>query len=216
MTDQVSFDSAFRQELHRLLRWRRDVRHFRREPLPVDTLPRLLAEACLAPSVGLSEPWRFVLVDDAARRAAIRANFETSNADALSALQNNGQQSRAQLYARLKLAGLDDAPVHLAVFCEPDPEQGHGLGRKTMPETLAYSTVMAIHTFWLAARAEGVGVGWVSILDPEPINAMLDVPAHWQLIGYLCVGYPVKESETPELEEVGWDHARRDAGLLHR
>jgi len=158
----MDFDDAFRARLRDLLVWRRDVRRFRRDPLPRGTLERLIQLACLAPSVGLSQPWRFVIVDDPARRAAIRKNFESCNAAALAAQS----QQRAAAYARLKLAGLDDAPSHLAVFADPSTAQGHGLGRHTMPEMIEYSAVTAIHTIWLAARAEGIGMGWVSILEP--------------------------------------------------
>ena len=172
--------------LHELFGWRRDVRHFRSDPLPEGTLERLIGLACLAPSVGLSQPWRFVLVDDAARRAAVVANFSACNADALRACAGD----RAERYAALKLAGLREAPHHLAVFCDRATEVGHGLGRRTMPEMADYSVVAAISTLWLAARADGVGVGWVSILDPAAVAAALDVPADWRLIGYLCIGYP--------------------------
>ena len=162
----------------------------------------LIETACLAPSVGLSQPWRFVTVDDPGRRAAVRASFVRCNAAAL-ADQDAG---RAGLYARLKLAGLDEAPCHLAVFAEPDPEQGHGLGRKTMPETTAYSAVMAVHTLWLAARSLGLGLGWVSILDPATVAAALQVPAHWTFIGYFCLGTPQAQADVPELERAGWEH----------
>src|SRR3984957_17532507 len=172
------FDAEFRSLLRSLLAWRRDVRSFRREPLPDDALPRLLEIAMLAPSVGLSQPWRFVTVDDPARRSSIRRNFERCNAEALAAQTSE----RAALYARLKLAGLDDAPCHLAVFADPDTAQGHDLGRATMPEMVQYSAVAAVHTLWLAARAEGIGMGWVSILEPDWVRSVLDVPASWQLI----------------------------------
>ena len=198
------FDAAFRERLGALFRWRRDVRRFRREALPDGMLARLLAAASLAPSVGLCEPWRFVTVDDPARREAVRANYAAANAAALAA--QHGE--RAALYARLKLAGLDEAPCHLALFAEPDPAQGHGLGRATMPETAAYSAVLALHTLWLAARAEGVGLGWVSILDPAPLAATLDVPAHWRFIAYLCLGWPAREDDVPELERAGWERRR--------
>ncbi len=198
------FTPAVRDGLADLLAWRRDVRSFRRDPLPDGTLERLVAAACLSPSVGLSEPWRFVVVDDPARRAAMRANFEAANALALLA-QDAGRQGA---YARLKLAGLDDAPVQLAAFCDPEPEQGHGLGRATMPDALAYSVAIAVHTLWLAARAEGVGLGWVSILDPRPVAAALDVPAHWRLVGYLCLGYPASEDDAPTLQRAGWEERR--------
>ena len=198
------FDDAFRAQLLELFRWRRDVRHFRSEPVPPSLLHRLLEVASLAPSVGLSEPWRMVTVDDPARRAAVRASFEACNAQALACQTAN----RANAYARLKLAGLDEAPCQLAVFAEPDPGQGHGLGRATMPETTAYSAVMAVHTLWLAARAFGLGLGWVSILDPSAVAAALDVPQGWTLVGYFCLGYPQTEDETPELERLGWEQRR--------
>ena len=113
---------------------------------------------------------------------------------------------RAALYARLKLAGLDDAPCQLAVFSDRSTAQGAGLGRLTMPQTLDYSVVNAVHTLWLAARAEGIGLGWVSILDPARIAEILDVPPDWVFIGHLCVGYPLKEDDTPALEREGWEH----------
>lgn len=198
------FDAAFREQLLDLLTWRRDVRHFKRDPLPEGAVERLIGIACLSPSVGLSEPWRFVLVEDAARRAAVRACFEACNRDALSAQE----PSRADRYARLKLAGLNDAPCQIAVFADRETHQGHGLGRKTMPQAIDYSVAIAIHTLWLAARAEGLGIGWVSILEPETVREALDVPEEWRLIGYLCLGYPQEAVETPLLERQGWEKRR--------
>ena len=180
------------------------MRRFRRDALPNGTLDHLIEIASLAPSVGLCEPWRFVVVEDPARRAAIRANFERENLRATNA-QSNG---RAALYARLKLEGMDAAPVQFAILAEPEPRQGYGLGRRTMPETAAYSAVLALHTLWLAARAEGLGLGWVSILDPIEVARILDVPEHWVLIGYFCLGYAIEASETPELERLGWERRR--------
>jgi 5,6-dimethylbenzimidazole synthase len=206
------FGSGFRAELRELFIWRRDVRHFQSTPIPEGLLSRLLDLACLAPSVGLSEPWRFVIVEDAGRRAAIRACFEACNSDALRA-QN---EDRAGLYARLKLAGLDDAPCHLAVFADRRTSQGHGLGRHTMPEMIEYSTVTAIQTLWLAARAEGIGLGWVSILDPNRVAAILDAPLERKLIGYLCLGYPGGEDDIPILERAGWEQRRRSQAVVFR
>ncbi len=203
-TDAPIFGPAFQAELDVLFRWRRDVRRFRRDALPDGLLDRLLATANAAPSVGLSQPWRFVTVDDPARRVAVRADFEACNAAAL-ATQDG---TRAANYARLKLAGLEQAPCHVAVFVEPDPAQGHGLGRRTMPESVAYSAVIAVHTLWLAARAHGIGLGWVSILDPSRIREVLEIPETWQLVAYLCVGYPEIEAITPELEREGWEKRR--------
>jgi 5,6-dimethylbenzimidazole synthase len=206
------FDDVFRARLHDLLAWRRDVRRFRRDPLSTGTLESLIELACLAPSVGLSQPWRFVVVDNSTTRAAVRQNFETCNAEALAAL--NGP--RAGLYAQLKLAGLDEAPCHLAVFADRSTAQGHGLGRYTMPEMIEYSAVTAVHTIWLAARARGIGMGWISILDPKAIAMLLDVPAGWKFIGYFCLGYPQIDDTTPELELAGWERRRPPSSVIIR
>jgi 5,6-dimethylbenzimidazole synthase len=207
----ISFDPAFRARLRELLIWRRDVRRFRRDPLPGGTLEALIELACLAPSVGLSQPWRFVVVEDAARRAAIRQNFAACNAQALAAQSGD----RAGLYATLKLAGLDEAPGHFAVFADRTTSQGHGLGRHTMPEMIDYSAVTAVHTIWLGARAQGIGMGWVSILDPEVVATVLDVPAEWKFIGYFCLGYAQTDDIIPELERIGWER-RRTPVILRR
>ena len=207
------FGPEFRAQLYDLLKWRRDVRRFKRTKLPAGTIERLIAIACLSPSVGLSEPWRFVIVEDESRRAAIRACFEHCNKDAL-AMQT---PDRAALYARLKLAGLDDAPCQIAVFADRSTAQGAGLGRLTMPETLDYSVVNAIHTLWLAARAEGIGVGWLSILDPKRIAAILDVPQDWVFIGHLCIGYPQVSDDRPALERAGWERRQApQSAVLYR
>lgn len=202
---EPAFGPEFRAQFEALLAWRRDVRRFRRDALPEGLLEQLLCLAELAPSVGLSQPWRFVRVTSAAKRACIRANFEAANAAALADYSG----ARAALYARLKLAGLEEAPEQLAVCAESDPDQGHGLGRQTMPETLLYSTVCAVHTLWLAARAAGVGVGWVSILDPEAVVRDLALPAQWRLVAYLCLGYPETAQADPELARLGWERRRR-------
>jgi 5,6-dimethylbenzimidazole synthase len=201
------FDEAFRARLRDLFVWRRDVRRFRRDPLPVGMLERLIETACLSPSVGLSQPWRFVIVDDVGRREAVRREFAACNAEAL----NSYSGDMAERYAALKLAGLEEAAEHVAVFADNTTETGHGLGRRTMPEMVEYSVVSAITLMWLAARAEGIGMGWVSILDPARIHGILDVPAEWRFIGYLCLGYPETESDRPELERAGWER-RRDVG----
>jgi 5,6-dimethylbenzimidazole synthase len=203
-SDEADFDPDFCARLHALLAWRRDVRRFRREQLPPGMIERLVALAHLAPSVGLSQPWRFVLVETPARRAALRDNFTRSNAAALAAQA----PERARDYARLKLAGLDAAPCQLALFADHAVHQGHGLGRHTMPQTIEYSAVMAAHTLWLVARAEGIGMGWVSILDPAAVCAALDVPPEWCLIGYFCLGYAEAADAVPALESAGWEERR--------
>lgn len=210
MTPPV-FDPEFRERLAELFRWRRDVRHFKNDPVDRALLEDLVAEASLSPSVGFSQPWRFVCVDDAARRDAVIASFERANAEALAGYDGED----AAKYVTLKLAGLRDAPVHLAVFCDEGTQRGKGLGRATMPETLAYSVANAVYTFWLAARAHGIGAGWVSILEPDVVTTALAVDPAWKLVAYLCVGYPVEEMETPELERARWESRDPESSRLH-
>ncbi len=205
----ITFDDTFRAQLRDLLLWRRDVRRFRRDSLPDGALESLIDLACLAPSVGLSQPWRFVIVEDASVRAAIRRDFAACNADALAAQDSE----RAGLYARLKLAGLEEAPYHLAVFADRATAQGHGLGRRTMPEMIEYSAVTAVHTIWLAARAQGIGMGWVSILNPKVIAELLQVPEEWKFIGYFCLGFPQLDDTVPELEQMKWEERRQPASV---
>lgn len=195
------FDESFRHQFEELLKWRRDVRSFRSDPVDGRLLEHLVGLASLAPSVGYSQPWRFVLVESPECRECIRVNFEHCNREAL----NSYSGEKAQLYASLKLAGLREAPVQLAVFLTESTRHGDGLGRVTMPETLEYSAVLAVHTLWLAARTYGVGLGWVSILDPVEVNRMLDVPHDWKLIAYLCIGYPKEDNSSPELLRLGWE-----------
>lgn len=210
--DAPVFGPGFQNEFDTLLRWRRDVRRFTTDPLPDGLMDELLAEAALAPSVGNSQPWRFVVVESAEKRRAVRDHFEACNADALQAYDGE----RAQLYAQLKLSGMDKAPVQLAVYCDRDTPMGHGLGSRTMRETLDYSVVMAVHTLWLAARAKGVGVGWVSILEPATVSGILEVPADWALVAYLCIGWPQEEHEDPELVRHGWQDRADIAQFITR
>ena len=194
------FDGRFKEQFAALVRWRHDVRRFRSDPVEPDLIERLLALAACAPSVGLSQPWRFVLVETPALRGAISENFASANQAALDGYAGE-RQAR---YARLKLEGLKQAPVHLVACADEETTTGHGLGRQTMPETIRYSVVAAIQTLWLAARAEGLGVGWVSILDPDAVRATLDLPPQWSFVAYLCLGWPEEEHDDPELERHGW------------
>ena len=149
------FDDAFRARLEELIKWRRDVRRCVADEVDDALVNKLLGLAALAPSVGNSQPWRFVKVRDVDRRQKIIENFAACNADALADYEGG----QANLYASLKLAGLKEAPVHLAVYCDTETGAGHGVGRKTMPEMLQYSVVGAVNTLWLAARARGLGMG---------------------------------------------------------
>ncbi|WP_415405293.1 5,6-dimethylbenzimidazole synthase [Tateyamaria sp. SN3-11] len=191
--------------------WRRDVRHFRTDPVDEAVLMRCLSAFRLAPSVGLSEPWRIVRVQSTSARSAAYDNYKTANADALAGYQ--GEQAAS--YSQLKLSGMAQAPEHVAIFCDDATTQGHGLGAATMPEMRRYSVVGAITLMWLTARAEGLGMGWVSILDPEQLTRDLDVPSGWTLVAYLCIGWPEAHSDTPELERTGWEH-RHDLIIENR
>ncbi|WP_037311260.1 5,6-dimethylbenzimidazole synthase [Ruegeria halocynthiae] len=196
-----AFTDDFRTQFDLLMRLRRDVRRFRTDAIDEAVLTRCLDAFRLAPSVGLSEPWRVIRVESEAARAAALENFQTANAQALDGYSGE----KAQLYSRLKLSGMQEAPVQLAVFCDDATDKGLGLGANTMPEMRRYSVVSAITLFWLALRAEGVGLGWVSILDPDQLARDLNVPDDWRLIGYFCIGWPEGLSDTPELERVGWE-----------
>ena len=200
MQDQT-FTDDFRTQFDLLMRLRRDVRRFRTDPVDEAVLTRCLDAFRLAPSVGLSEPWRIIRVESPAARAAALENFHTSNSQALDGYAGE----KAKLYSQLKLPGMQEAPVHLAVFCDDRTDKGQGLGAGTMPEMRRYSVVSAVTLFWLALRAQGLGLGWVSILNPDRLVSDLKIPDGWRLIGYFCVGWPEDSSETPELERAGWE-----------
>lgn len=185
------------------------MRHFLDRPLPAGAVDRLLDVAALAPSVGNAQPWRFVRITD--RRTALADHVDAAS----EAAARRYDDERATAYRALKLHGLREAPEILAVWSDDHPSAGHGLGIATMPEMLRYSTVMAIHTLWLAARSEGIGLGWVSILDPGAVAALLDVPTHWTLIAILCLGYPADASRVPEFERRGWQ-GRETVHVDHR
>jgi 5,6-dimethylbenzimidazole synthase len=191
--------------VYRAIQERRDVRRgFLPEPLPEATLLRLLEAAQCYPSVGLMQPARFIVIRDQSVRAATHAIFLHANEVASATYQ--GEQQK--LYSELKLQGLLEAPQHLCVVCDERSTQGHGLGRQSMPETSIYSVVCAIQNLWLAARAEGVGVGWVSIIDPAEVKNLLNIPQGVELVAYLCLGYTHEFAAQPDLERFGWETRR--------
>ncbi len=200
--EEQAFNDAERAAIYRAIAARRDVRRgFIDRPLPEDLLHRLLAAAHSAPSVGLMQPTRFIVIRDRATRSAVHGIFEDANREA--AATYRGEQ--AEQYTALKLEGILEAPQNICVVCDPDNQRGHRLGRHTMPEAALYSTVCAIQNLWLAARAEGVGVGWVSILDPARLRTLLAIPDHILPVAYLCVGYVDRFATEPELERSGWE-----------
>lgn len=207
-----AFSDEFQSDLETLMRWRRDVRRFRPDPVDEALLQECLDAFLLAPSVGLSEPWRVIRVESAAARAAALANYQAANTDALAGYSGE----KAKIYAGLKLSGMQDAPVQLAIFCDETTDKGAGLGAGTMPEMRRYSVVSAIMLFWLTARARGLGLGWVSILDPRQMCRDLDVPEHYALVGYFCLGWPEEVADSPELEDTGWETRRGSLPLVVR
>ncbi len=195
---QFTTDDA--ETFARILRWRRDVRHFKKNAVDEDVLGRMRRAMDCAPSVGNARPWRVIRVNDPILRKSVRDNFAKCNA--VAAAQYDGD--RLADYLELKLAGLDVAPVQLAVFTVVDPDEGHGLGRQTLPETLRQSTAMAIHTLWLAARVENIGLGMVSIFDPRVLEQLFHVPVGWEFSAYLCLGHPEFSDDQPLLHRVDW------------
>lgn len=203
MNEPLTYGDQEREAVYRAIATRRDVRSgFLDEPLPEDLLRRLLAAAHSAPSVGLMQPSRFIVVRDLGVRTTIHGIFRDANSEAL-ATYTGEQRER---YATLKLEGILEAPQNLCVACDPASSRGHKLGRHTMPEAPVYSTVCAIQNLWLAARTEGVGVGWVSILDPFRLRGVLNIPEHIIPVAYLCLGYVSHFASEPDLERHGWEN----------
>jgi 5,6-dimethylbenzimidazole synthase len=206
------FTDEERHGVYRAIYERRDVRsRFVAEPLPADVLSRILDAAHHAPSVGLMQPWEFIVIADAGVRRDVREQFDRANRRAADAYVGE----RRDLYDRLKLEAIVDSAVNVCVTCDPTIGRGHGLGRQTMPETAMYSAVCAIQNCWLAARAEGVGVGWISILDVDAIHRILTIPPHVVVVGYLCLGYVSAFEPEPELASRGWEHRLPLAKALH-
>ena len=201
-TKAEGFCDREREGVYHAIRERRDVRSgFLPEPLTDDVLLRLLGAAHNAPSVGLMQPWRFIVVRDVLVRQAVHKIFLEANQQALAGYAGERQKN----YAGLKLEGILEAPQNLCVVCDPQSSQGHQLGRRTMPETAVYSAVCAVQNLWLAARAEGIGVGWVSILEPARLRCALGIPEHITPVAYLCLGYVDEFAAEPDLERVGWE-----------
>jgi 5,6-dimethylbenzimidazole synthase len=186
-------------DVYEAIRTRRDIRKFRPDRVAEDVLERILDAAHQAPSVGFSQPWAFVLVRSLTTRRRIKASFEAENVKA----RQHFEGDRAALYASLKLEGILKAPLNLCVVCDQRSDEPV-LGRFSMPETDVYSTCLAVQNLWLAARAEDVGVGWVSILEPLELARLLELPERVLPVAYLCVGYPEAFEPRPMLETVGW------------
>jgi 5,6-dimethylbenzimidazole synthase len=194
------FSEEERAGLYRAIFERRDIRRFRPDPLPAPALARILEAAHHAPSVGFMQPWDFVLIRDHELRQQVHAAFHRANAEALERFE--GQ--RRQLYASLKLEGILEAPLNVCVTCDRERFGPVVLGRTCQPDMDLYSAVCAVQNLWLAARAEGIGVGWVSILHADELGRLLGLPPRVVPVAYLCVGYADEFPPEPELQTVGW------------
>jgi len=212
MPHDHTFTEEERRGVYRAIYERRDVRsEFLPTPVPDDVLCRILDAAHHAPSVGFMQPWDFLVIRDKAVRQAVHANFVRAKNKAAELYEGE----KRSIYDNLKLEGILDAPVNVCVTCDSNRSKGSGLGRQTDPATGLYSTVCAIQNLWLAARAESLGVGWVSIMDLDELKATLAVPPHLTIVAYLCVGYTSAFHSQPELEASGWESREQLAKLIH-
>lgn len=195
------FPECDRAAVYRVIETRRDVRdQFLPDPLPDDLVKRLLGAAHSAPSVGFMQPWNFVLVRDPEIRQAAWSAFSRANDEAAEMFP----EERRNIYRGLKLEGIRKAPLSICVTCDPDRAGPVVIGRTHNPRMDVYSTVCAVQNLWLAARAEGVGVGWVSIFHEEDLRALLGIPERIKIVAWLCVGYVDQLYREPELAVKGW------------
>jgi len=201
-----------RAAVYRVIAERRDVREgFRPDSVPDDVLRRVLAAAHQAPSVGFSQPWDFIVITERAQRERIAA-LARRNRDGYAA---GLPAARSRAFGRLKVESILDTPVNIAVTCDATRGGRHTLGRHSQPETATFSSVLAVSNLWLAARAEGLGVGWVSFFDERELAAELGLPGHLEVVAYLCVGYVREFAPQPELEASGWARRRPAAWAVH-
>ncbi|MBH0181712.1 MAG: 5,6-dimethylbenzimidazole synthase [Nitrospira sp.] len=212
MSGNGQFSDAEREAVYRAIFERRDVRrNFLKKPIPRQVLTRVLTAAHHAGSVGFMQPWDFVVVRNRATKGAVKELFLQANAEAAARYRG----ARATLYRSLKLEGIEEAPINIAVTCSRQRGGPHVLGRSTVRDTDLYSTCCAIQNLWLAARAEGIGVGWVSILDHEALKRVLAVPKPVTVLAYLCLGYVSRFSTQPDLERAGWRERIPVDNLIH-
>ena len=198
---EFEFSTHKKQGVYDAIYQRRDIRHFQDKDVPEETLMRILDAAHHAPSVGYSQPWNFIIVRDIEKRQKIKKTFDRERETAGSYFE--GEQK--EIYDRLKLEGILDAPINICITCDRERFGPYILGKHSITETDLFSSVCAVQNLWLAARAEGVGVGWVSILRNEELHRVLGIPSNIIPVAYLCVGYPTEFSETPLLEKERWN-----------
>ncbi len=207
-----SYPAEQRAAVYRVIEERRDVRRgFRPDPIPPEVLTRVLAAAHRAPSVGLSQPWDFIVIASFPRRERIKALADRASGDYAASLP----AARALAFDRLKTEAIMETPVNIVVTCDPTRGGRHTLGRHSQPRTAAYSSVLAVANLWLAARAEGLGVGWVSFFGERELADELGLPAHLEVVAYLCLGYVTEFAPEPELATAGWARRRPLAWSVH-
>ncbi len=195
-----AFPDEWREGVYQAIYQRRDIRRFRPDTVPPQVLAKILDAAHHAPSVGYMQPWNFIIIGDKRTRERVH---DLSQRERIAAAQFFDEPRRSQ-YLSFKLEGILEAPLNICVTCDPT-SAGHAvIGRNSAPETDVYSTCCAIENLWLAARAEGLGVGWVSILKLPQLRAILGIPPHVIPVAYLCLGYPEDFPKEPELETAGW------------
>ena len=201
LAQAAPFSTAERDAVYKAILTRRDVRdQFLPDPVADDVLRRLLEAAHHAPSVGLSQPWNFIVIRAQQDRDRVWRAFQQANAEAAEMFEG----TRRETYTSLKLEGIRKAPVNICVTCDRSRGGKVVLGRTHNPNMDVYSTVCAIQNLWLAARAEGIGMGWVSIFRDADLRAILGIPDRIEIVGYLCLGYVDELYDRPELEVKGW------------
>lgn len=205
------FTSNERRLLEEIMLHRRDVRgnNFTNKEVPEDMIEKILYAASLAPSVGFSQPWEFVIIRDDKTKQRIAENFNTENNKAEKVFCDD----KREMYAKLKLEGILEAPVNIAVFYKPS--LAPVLGQNTIVETGEYSVVCAVQNMWLMSRAMNIGLGWVSILNPESVKEILDSPPRNKLVAYLCLGYVNEFYDTPELERLSWEKRKSIPSVVY-
>jgi 5,6-dimethylbenzimidazole synthase len=197
---EAKFTPSEREAVSKTIFARRDVRRFLSTPIPAKAVERILLAAHHAPSVGFMQPWNFIVIRQPRTKKLIKEAFLVARGQEAELFADE----RKKLYLSLKLEGIEEAPLNICVTCDSTRHGPAVLGRTLIPQTDIYSTCCAIQNLWLAARAEGLGVGWVSILSEARLKDVLRIPAHVTVVGYLCVGYPLRFESKPELETVGW------------
>jgi nicotinate-nucleotide--dimethylbenzimidazole phosphoribosyltransferase len=206
------YDDAEREAVLRVIRERRDIRNgFRNDPIPHDVLLRVLEAAHTAPSVGHSQPWDFVVIRSAETRRSMHELAQRQR----EAYAQSLPKGRAKQFKEMKIEAILDTPVNVVVTADPTRGGRHTLGRHTQPQMAPYSAALAVENFWLAARAEGLGVGWVSFFDEREMVRALGLPDHLEVVAYLCVGYVDEFPEEPELMQAGWSKRRPLSWVVH-